>query len=79
MHRCEHCEAVAARPVEPQIHDPMLNQMEKPDCITSQDDIVWGFVVTRYTRQCTQQRGGPRYMKVSALCSCGCKTSGASD
>ena len=32
--------------MEPQIHDPMLNQMEKPDCITSQDDIVWGFYLT---------------------------------
>ena len=35
--RCEHCEAVAARPVEPEIHDPVLNPMERPDRITSQD------------------------------------------
>ena len=35
---------MAARVVEPQIHAPVLNQMEKPDRITSQDGIVWGFV-----------------------------------
>ena len=35
---------MAARLVEPQIHDPVLNQMEKPDRITSQDGIVCGFV-----------------------------------
>ena len=42
--RRENCKSVAARLVEPQIHDPVLNQMEKPDRITSQDGIVWGFV-----------------------------------
>ena len=46
--RCEHCEAVAARPVEREIHDSVLNQMEKPDRITSQDGIVWGFVKSSF-------------------------------
>ena len=46
--RCEHCEAVAARPVEPVIHDPVLNQIERPDRITSQDGIVWGFLKSSF-------------------------------
>ena len=46
--RCQYCEAVAARPVEPHIHDPMLNEIERPDRITSQDGIVWGFVKSSF-------------------------------
>ena len=46
--RCEHCEAVGAIPVEPEIHDSVLNQMEKPDSITSQDDTVWEFVKSSF-------------------------------
>ena len=46
--RCQYCEAVAARPVEPHIHDPMLNEIKRPDRITSQDGIVWGFVKSSF-------------------------------
>ena len=48
--RCQHCEAVAARPLEHQIHDPerihdlVLYQMQRPDRIALQEGIVWGFV-----------------------------------
>ena len=33
VRRCQHYEAVAARQEEPQIYDPVLNQMERPDRI----------------------------------------------
>ena len=46
--RSQHCKAVAARPEEPQVHDPVYNQMEKPDRITLEDGIVRGFVKSSF-------------------------------
>ena len=46
--RYKHCEAVGAIPVELQIYDSVLNQIERPDRISLQDGIIWRMCKIRF-------------------------------